>query len=155
MLRGRERAGFDLLLEKGARLAEQVPRTVFLVFADPDVEVAPDPGTGVQGGELLAGRMMPQVILDGATVQAAAVVLDAGVDRAQKSLAAIAKVSQAFSPSRMSGITPVSFGTSSAMWRRWNSKWVAAACGSFFAAMKPMKSESGFSRKTAFTAAPS
>ena len=42
-LRGRERAGVDLALEKLARLAEQIPAAVFLLLADPDVEVARNP----------------------------------------------------------------------------------------------------------------
>src|SRR5579862_5303494 len=64
-----ERAGVDLPLKEGARFAQEVPGAVFLVLADPDVEVAPDPGTGVEGRNLAPGRMPPEMIFYGATVQ--------------------------------------------------------------------------------------
>ena len=87
----RERAALDLLLEKGARLAEQLPRAVFLRVADPDIEVAPDPRAGVQRGDLARRRVMPEVILDRARMQQLRLRFDAAVERAQKALAAIGK----------------------------------------------------------------
>src|SRR2546430_2740774 len=49
----RDCAGVDLLLQKGARLTEEIPRAIFFIVSDPDIEVAPDPRAGVQRGDLL------------------------------------------------------------------------------------------------------
>src|SRR5690349_19890589 len=85
VLRGGEGAGVDLLLEEGTRGAEQIPGAVFFLFANPDVEVAADPGAGMQGGELLLRRMVAQVILNSAAMEAGAVAFDAPVEPAQES----------------------------------------------------------------------
>ena len=86
---GRELAAVDFPLQKGARFAEQIPRAVFLLLADPDVEVAADPRAGVQGGELVPRRMLPEILLDGAARQPPRLGLDAAVERAEKALAAV------------------------------------------------------------------
>src|SRR5207244_3802258 len=61
--------GRQLSLEKIARFAEQVPRAVFLLVADPDVEVAADPRARVERFHRTFRRAAPEVVLDGATLQ--------------------------------------------------------------------------------------
>ena len=77
LLKGEEKAGYptmgtierkdprfdkliprDAVLEKLARFAEQIPRPIFFVLADPDVEVAANPRAGVQRGDFFVRRMV-------------------------------------------------------------------------------------------------
>src|SRR5207249_360121 len=64
-----ERAGVDLLLQKTARIAEQIPRAVFLLLADPDVEVRANPRAGVQCRDMPPRRAAVEIILDRAARQ--------------------------------------------------------------------------------------
>src|SRR4051812_9207410 len=88
-LLSRERAGVHSLLEESASIAEQVPRAVLFLFADPDIEVAPDPGARMQGGDALLRRMMAEVVLDGAGVQLFLLRFDPAVQFPEESFAAV------------------------------------------------------------------
>src|SRR5207244_1990485 len=83
----RERREF--FLEKAARVAEQIPRAVFLVLADPDVEVAGNPRTAVELVQCFLRRMALEVILDGATAELDAAFFQPAVKLAQEGLATV------------------------------------------------------------------
>ena len=92
LLGGGERAGLDALLQERAGGAEQIPGAVFLRLADPDIEVAADPRTGVEGGEAAHRRVFAEVAVEGATAQPHGIGGNAAVERTQERFAAVGKV---------------------------------------------------------------
>src|SRR2546429_1882226 len=54
-------AGVDLPLEKIAHVAEQIPRAVLFVLADPDIEVTRNPRARVERRERLRGRLALEI----------------------------------------------------------------------------------------------
>ena len=87
-----EGSDIDLLLEKGARLPEQIPGAILLRFADPDIEVAADPRAGMQGVEAAHRWLFAEIIREGNTAQPHGIGGDAAIERPQKRFPAVGKV---------------------------------------------------------------
>src|SRR5581483_3247459 len=84
LLRLIKHAGVDLPLQKRTCFAEQIPRAIFFVLANPDIEVARNPRAGVERGELTLRRIALKIVLNCATRQPFAFLFNAAVKSAQK-----------------------------------------------------------------------
>ena len=86
-LRGRERRQFAL--EKTPRDAKQIPAAIFLILADPDVEVTVNPRAGPELGQRIAGRAALEMILDRRAAHEIAAIGKTAIQLAQEGLAAV------------------------------------------------------------------